>query len=418
MKAVILTAGCRLNQSESDALNSRLREQGIALVDKPSEADRCYVNTCTVTARADRSSVQLIRRAARLVPKPEIVVLGCLAERDPERVRRIAGVDDVWSNSRKQSAIDGACPDTGRSRAWLKVQDGCDYGCAYCAVAGLRSAPKSQPPDIVVAQLTRLVDRGFGEVVLTGLNLGTYGHDINCDLADLLDQVLPVVGQARLRLASLEPDTITSALAERLGDRRVCPHFHLPLQSADDQVLERMGRRYSVRGFSRTISAVRDVRPDACVGLDVICGLPGEDDRSFALGRAGIACLEPAYLHVFSFSPRPQTRAAAMSGSADSPTVKTRVNELRSLSTTLMVGYASRFEGAVRQAVVEDDRTALTDNYLRLRLSPDYSPPPRSLVRLRVRADPDGLRGDSTGPQADTESQRPETSRAVHNHCV
>ena len=394
MKAAILTVGCRLNQSESDALRSRLREQGIALVVDPAEADRCYINTCTVTSAADRSSVQLIRRVARLRPKPEVVVVGCLSERDPERLARIDGVDEVWSNRTKQSVIEGVCPSTSRSRVWLKVQDGCDYGCAYCVVSRLRSRPRSLPPEMVVEQFADLVAEGFGEVVLTGLNLGTYGCDRGTDLASLLDRLLALTGRFRIRLASLEPDTIGARLVERLGDNRVCPHFHLPLQSGDDRVLERMGRRYSVRRFGDTLSAIRDVRPDACVGLDVICGLPGEDDGSYECGRDRITALEPAYLHVFRFSPRPGTVAAGMPGIPEREQAAARVRQMRSLSSGLMVRYSQRFDGDVRQAIAEDSRTALTDNYLRLELRLDCPPPPRSLVSVRVRMDRGRLRGE------------------------
>ena len=187
--AAIITAGCRLNQSESDALRHRLALQGVTVVESPEEADTCYINTCTVTAQADRSSIQLIRRACRAEGRPRVVVLGCLAERSPEQVHGIAGVTEIWTNERKQAEIAGVDPTSVRSRAILKVQDGCDRRCSYCVVSWLRGEPRSVPALTVREQFERLLASGFHEVVLTGLNLGTY-RDGSTTLAGLLDKCL------------------------------------------------------------------------------------------------------------------------------------------------------------------------------------------------------------------------------------
>jgi threonylcarbamoyladenosine tRNA methylthiotransferase MtaB len=389
--AAILTAGCRLNQSESDALRHRLALQGVAVVESPDEADTVYVNTCTVTGQADRSSIQLIRRACRAERRPRVVVLGCLAERAPEEVRQIAGVNDVWSNARKQAEIAGITPAPRRSRAILKVQDGCDRRCSYCIVSGLRGEPKSIPASEVRAQFERLLADGFHEVVLTGLNLGTY-RDGGTSLAGLLRSLLGVCHDARIRLASLEPDTVGDALIAAIADMNVCPHFHVPLQSGDDAVLSSMNRRYRTEDYARLTGHVLKARPDANIGADVIVGFPGETEESFRATRRFLADLPVAYLHVFPFSPRPgfgQPRGEPVRQQV----ARERVAELRAFSDRRRREYQARFVGASRPAIVETARTALTDNYLRLRLTCAARLEPRALVGLRIGSDAEVLTG-------------------------
>jgi threonylcarbamoyladenosine tRNA methylthiotransferase MtaB len=388
--AAILTAGCRLNQSESDALRHRLELQGVAVVESLGDADTVYVNTCTVTGQADRSSSQLIRRAGRAARGPRVIVLGCMAERAPEQVRRMPGVTEVWSNRQKQAAIAGVEPAPCRSRAILKVQDGCDRRCSYCVVSGLRGAPHSVPAPLVREQFEYLLAAGFHEVVLTGLNLGTY-RDADTTLAGLLELLLGSCHDARIRLASIEPDTLDDALISVLADGRVCPHFHLPLQSGADAVLARMNRRYRTADFRRLVARLLDVRPDANIGTDVIVGFPGEDRESSAKTREFLAGLPIGYLHVFSFSPRPGV--AAVAGEAVGPqTAAERVAALRAFSDRRRQEYQRRFIGAVRSAIVEGS-SALTDNYLRLCLNGPGRPDPRALVRLRIGQEGEMLTG-------------------------
>ena len=380
--AAILTAGCRLNQSESDALRHRLALQGVTIVESPDEADTVYVNTCTVTAQADRSSNQLIRRACRVERRPRVVVLGCLAERSPEQVRQMAGVSEVWKNERKQAEIAGIDPAPVRSRAILKVQDGCDRRCSYCVVSGLRGEPRSVPAATVREQFGRLLTNDFHEVVLTGLNLGTY-RDGGTTLASLLEKLLDVCRDARIRLASVEPDTFDDALIAVIADTRVCPHFHIPLQSGDDAVLVRMKRRYRAADFGRLVERIRKTRPEVNIGTDVIVGFPGESDESFGRTREFLAQTPVGYLHVFPFSPRPGTEQTC--GEPVRPQVaRERVAELRIFSDRRRQDYQARFVGTVRPSIIETTRTALTDNYLRLRLTCAGRLEPRALVSLRI----------------------------------
>ena len=366
--AAVLTTGCRLNQSESDALRRKLLEQGVTLVADPARADSCFVNTCTVTAAADRSSTQLIRRVCRQHPRPRVVVMGCLAERAAATVRRIPGVSEVWDNSRKQAEIEGCIPSPARSRAFLKVQDGCSRRCRYCVVSGLRGAPRSTPAASVCSKFRRLVADGYQEVVLTGLNLGTYRDVDGTTLAGLLVRLLALPGRFRIRLGSIEPETVDEALLEVLSEPRICPHLHLPLQSGDDNLLRSMDRPCTTTQYMSLLDQLVAQRPDVCLGADVIAGLPGEDEVSFRRTVSFISRSPAAYLHAFSFSPRPGTGAAAMSGVADRSEVRARVGELRRMSDERRKSYEARFAGTVRQAVVESHRTGLTDNYMRLRI--------------------------------------------------
>jgi len=366
--------------------------QGVTIVDAPEEADTCYVNTCTVTGQADRSSVQLIRRACRAGHSPRVVVLGCLAERSPEQVRRIAEVAEIWSNERKQAEIAGVGPAPARSRAILKVQDGCDRRCSYCVVSRLRGEQRSVAASEVRAQFERLLEGGFHEVVLTGLNLGTY-REGETTLAGLLVKLLEGCRDARIRLASIEPDTFDDALIAVTADNRVCPHFHVPLQSGDDAVLVRMNRRYRAADFGRLVERILRVRPEANIGTDVIVGFPGETRESYQRTRGFLAGTPVGYLHVFPFSVRPGTEQACRGESVPASVARERVAELRAFSDRRRQEYQARFVGTDRLAIVETSRSALTDNYLRLSLAGAARLEPRALARLRIGQEGPALTG-------------------------
>ncbi|MEO0081373.1 MAG: radical SAM protein [candidate division WOR-3 bacterium] len=385
-RANVLTAGCRLNQAESDALRARLIQLGFGLVGDVRTADFCFVNTCTVTAAADRSSIQLIRRACQPVPRPRVVVLGCLAERAPARVWSIPGVAEVWDNARKQAEIACVCPEPRRSRAFLKVQDGCNRECGYCVVGRLRGRPVSVPTKVVCHQFEQLLARGFQEVVLTGLNLGLYQDDDGTDLAGLVRMMFVQAGRrpVRIRLGSLEPDTVSRAILDLVSDQRMAPHFHLALQSGDDGVLARMERRYDSQAFAALVAELRRVRPDANIGFDVIVGLPAESEVSFSRTVALIDRLAPGYLHVFSYSARPGTPAAGMADVPAAGERRARARLLRERSVRFRQEYSSRFVGTVRSAVVESCATALTDNYLRVALDPLSATEPRRMVDMMI----------------------------------
>jgi threonylcarbamoyladenosine tRNA methylthiotransferase MtaB len=316
------------------------------------------------------------------------VVLGCLAERAPERLRAIPGIAEVWDNRRKQQEIAGTCPSPGRSRALLKVQDGCSRRCRFCIVSGLRGSPLSVPAEQVVEQFNSLVAEGFTEVVLSGLNLGTY-HDRGMSLAGLVERLLGQPSACRIRLGSIEPDTVGPALVELISSPRLCPHLHLPLQSGDDALLRAMCRPYNTGAYRQLLDQLLRVRPEMNLGADVIVGFPSEDDASFARTMAFLTSSPLCYLHVFPFSPRPGVEVPGPRPATAA--TRARVQVLRDLSLGRNHAYARRFIGTVRPAVVETARTALTDNYLRVGLTCPL--PARSAVHLRITSEGDRLLG-------------------------
>lgn len=332
----------------------------------------------------------MIRRACRLRPKPRVIVLGCLAEKAPERLKEIPGVDEIWSNERKQLLLSGQPPAPARSRALLKVQDGCDRHCGYCLVSYLRGKPVSLPLPQVLRQFQDLIASGFREIVLTGLNLAKYEAD-NINLAALLTALLKKPGNFRIRLSSLEPDLFNESLLDVIADPKVCAHFHIPLQSGDDRILMMMGRRYTVSSYERLLTAVIRAKPDACIGADVIVGFPNEDNVSFERTRRYLSASPLNYLHVFPYSLRLGTKAAQLGDPVSQEKKAERVSILLQLSQKKRVEYARRFCGQVRAAILEPRARALTDNYLRL-LCPDlqrrqYQPGISLNIKIEMQGD-------------------------------
>ena len=421
MFASVVNIGCRLNQSEGDSLRQHLANQGYELVsgplipdprnfelrtsnfERPPTPDLVIINTCCVTREAERSSLNRIRRAAALVPKPRVVVTGCLAELAPERLRRITGVNEVLGIAEKERMIAGLPGIPDRSRAFLKVQDGCPNHCAFCVVSTLRTIPYSKPPDQVRTEVLDLLTRGFCEIVLVGLNLGTYGRDVGTSLARLLNELSDIPGRYRLRLSSLEPDTLSEDLVNtiaRLGQAGIlCPHLHLPLQSGADHLLCAMNRHYTAGYFRDLVERVVRCIPDINLGTDVIAGFPGEDETSLAATRDLLETLPLGYLHVFSYSPRPGTAAAGLKETIGREVRKKEVARLRALGAAKSLAYRMRFASTVRTAVPIPRPTAsslrsvavMTDNYISVRvpaprpLTPDLDPRPLpALVNVRI----------------------------------
>lgn len=391
MTAAVLTVGCRLNQAESDCLRARLQQKGITLVSNPRVADVVYINTCTVTGNADRNSLALIRRLSRVRPKPRIVVLGCYAQRAGESLTAVSAVDEVWDNCRKEKEITGVVPLVMRSRALLKVQDGCDNGCSYCVASRVRGDPRSVPVKVVIEQFTQLIAQGFREVVLTGLNLGKY-YSAGYTLADLVAELLKLAGHFRLRLASIEPDCFDAKLLEVIGETRVCAHFHIPLQSGDDRILTAMGRRYTTADYRQLLERLELLKPGSNIGADVIVGFPGEDETSFRRTMDFLRSVPVTYLHVFPYDPRPGTPAAVFRSPVDRSMKAERVHQLRELSEKRRHAYARQFDRTVREAVLEPGQKAVTDNYLRVVLN-EKGNGYRSgqLVRVELQVEGEGM---------------------------
>jgi threonylcarbamoyladenosine tRNA methylthiotransferase MtaB len=378
--------GCKLNQAEIEALARQLSRAGYRLVAPTDAADIYILNTCTVTATADGKSRKLLRAARRRNPHARLVAIGCYAERAPRELAAIEGVDLVLGNDRKTELPrllgDGATwqamagqgatrPGEGgrRTRAFVKVQDGCHHFCTYCIVPFVRSREVSVPADEAVAQVGERAAAGYREVVLTGTEIGTYRHD-GLDLAGLLERILAGTAIARLRLSSLQPPEITPGLVTLWRDPRLCPHFHLSLQSGSDAVLKRMNRRYTTAGYTRAVALIRKKVPDVAVTTDVIAGFPGETDAEFEETMNFCRGMRFARIHVFPYSPRPGTAAAAMSGQVSAAVKKERTRKMLQLAKESMRGFTEQYIGKTLEVLFERASgglfTGLTGNYIKV----------------------------------------------------
>jgi threonylcarbamoyladenosine tRNA methylthiotransferase MtaB len=404
MRVAIKTLGCRQNQCESDALQESLRRDGHTAVSSGEAADLFIINTCSVTKEADADSRQMIRRAVRCNPSAHVVVTGCYAQVAAGEVAAIPGVALVAGNGEKaqlrelisslreqrppiiavsdiqQSRRFAPLPppvSVTRSRALLKVQDGCSYRCAFCIVPETRGPNRSQSNDAALRDLRALVDAGYPEVVLTGTHLGTYGRDlpIGRSIAALLAGMLEVASPARLRLSSLDPHEVGKELIGCFGRfGNLCRHLHLPLQSGDEAVLKRMRRPHSADDFRRLVERLAETVPGIAIGTDIIVGFPGEDDAEFETTYRLLDRLPIAYLHVFNYSPRKGTVAASMPNQVPKDVRAARSVALRALSDTKWRTFRQTQVGQSLTAVVLERRAAeterleaLTDNYITVR---------------------------------------------------
>ncbi|MBM4325663.1 MAG: tRNA (N(6)-L-threonylcarbamoyladenosine(37)-C(2))-methylthiotransferase MtaB [Deltaproteobacteria bacterium] len=399
-RAAVYVLGCKVNQAEAAAMGRILEERGYLVDGTATAPDLVLVNTCCVTSRAEAKSRRMINRLARQFPCARLVVTGCLAEVDPSVVkglsqdRLVMGAYEkdhfrefieptahpVENETRTRATKSAEFGDLGpaaipgRARAFLKIQDGCSQRCTYCIVPRARGPSRSLAEEKVVEHARSLEASGFVEIVLTGVHLGMYGRDLSpaISLERLLERLLEETSEARFRLSSMEPQEITDELLALIAARpRICRHFHIPLQSGDDAILQRMGRPYSASLMDQLVRRIHDTIPDVCIGLDVMVGFPGEDDESFRKTGRLIEDLKPAYLHVFPFSPRPGTPAASYKPRVPASIAQSRVDELRSLSANLRQAFYERFLGQTLEAVVESEADACfglvkarTSNYI------------------------------------------------------
>jgi threonylcarbamoyladenosine tRNA methylthiotransferase MtaB len=398
VRIAIATLGCKANQYDSEMIRERCEEKAFRIVPFSQPADIYVINTCTVTGKTDYQSRQLIRQAHRRNPNARIVVTGCYAQVAPEKLREVPGVSWVVGTSEKRSIAEliassswpdaphaevgpvrqegsfGAKPMTGfagRTRFFLKIQDGCDARCSYCIVPTARGASRSMPPEAVQAQLRAISTAGFTEVVLTGIHLGAYGLDLSPpgSLLNLLQEIERVNPIARLRLSSIEPNEVTPDLVEFIAhSSMVCPHLHLPLQSGDDTILGKMNRPYRAEDYRQLIHVLRKEIADIALGVDVIVGFPGEGDAEFSRTLALLEELPVTYLHVFPFSLRPGTPAAVFSDHVDAQTRKARVARLRTLSAKKRTEFYYQYLDRPLEVLIEaarDKRTGLLKGFSR-----------------------------------------------------
>jgi threonylcarbamoyladenosine tRNA methylthiotransferase MtaB len=413
----LATLGCKVNQVDSERLRRGLVAAGLREVDFGEAADVAIVNTCTVTAHADRECRALLLRARRASSSGIVVLAGCLVDRGAEGRARGAGADLLVGNDEKDGLVDRVLETVGeratsratdvppaflgRARAFLKVQDGCDAACAYCIVPRVRGASRSVPAGAVIAEACAYAAAGFRELVLTGIHLGDWGKGLpgSPSLVDLCRAIERAVPVRRLRLSSIEPGEVTDDLLAWLRDSPVaCPHLHVPLQSGDADTLRRMNRSYTPNDYRALVGRVRERLPDACLGADVLVGFPGETDDGFARTLRFLADLPVDYLHVFPFSPRPGTPAAALAGQVDGRVARARASELRRVSAEKRAVFAERFVGRRVEVLVEnvEDRDGrpvaigLTRNYLRVAVRGASCVPGEVRTAVVVTAGPRG----------------------------
>ena len=400
MTAALATLGCKVNQCETAYLEERLRGAGYGIVPFSGRADLYCLNTCAVTARAAVESRQLIRRALRQNPEARVVVTGCYAQIAPAEVACIPGVSLILGSSEKLALLEHLTESVsgatltirvgdqrttgisqplvlsafaGRTRAFLKIQDGCDASCSYCIVPHARGRSRSIPSAPVLEQVERFLAGGFQEIVLTGIHLGQWGRDLEppWHLTSLIGDIFAQCPPPRLRLSSLEPGEISGDLLERVASEpRLCPHLHVPLQSGDAAILGQMNRTYHPLFYRDLVHDAVARIPGLAVGADVLIGFPGETDACFLNTYRLLESLPLAYLHVFPFSPRPGTPAALMKGGVPPPVIRTRSALLRQLDRAKRLAFMGRFVGTVRPVLLEGrsaadgGRLGFSDNYI------------------------------------------------------
>lgn len=402
-RAAIYTLGCKVNQYESEALASMFRKEGFEIVDFKEPADIYVINTCTVTHLGDRKSRQMIRRAIKANPDAVVAVTGCYAQTAPGEVLEIPGVDivvgtrdrsrllELVKEARQSRVPINAVADimqaaefeelpildyATRTRAFIKIQEGCSNFCTYCIVPYARGPLRSRPEDRVMAEAEHFIREGFKEIVLAGIHTGAYGLDRGegRSLAELVQKIARLPGLKRLRLSSIEPMDITFDLMDVMAENPViCRHLHIPLQSGDDTILQKMNRHYTSGEFARLVATVRDRIPGVAVTTDIMVGFPGETDELFENSYRFVEALGFTGVHIFKYSPRHGTPAAGFPDQVAPEKKEERSRRLIKLGEKMFRDFAEKFIGATLEVLVEQRHSkrskfyeGLTDNYLRV----------------------------------------------------
>ncbi len=394
-RVALNTLGCRLNLSETGSLAQGFVDRGYEIVPFGEKADVVFINTCTVTDSADSTCRNLIRKAHKSSPEGKIIVAGCYAQMEPERIAGMQGVDLVLGNTEKYKVFDylneertesikvdktwefyGAATTEADShtRAFLKIQDGCNYVCSFCIIPFARGRSRAISVEEASIQARELVSKGFKEIVLTGVNIGEYERSSGERLSDLARSLLEIDGLERLRLSSVEPNTITDELLDVLEDSpKFMDHFHIPLQSGDDEILRQMRRRYTVGDYQQIIEKVMKRFPKAGVGADVIVGFPGETNEQFMNTYNLMRDLPLTHFHVFPYSKRKNTTAAKLENHIPHHVKKDRVRSLIHLGDAKLRMFAEDQVGSLSQVLFERrDKNGLwsghTTNYVRVKV--------------------------------------------------
>jgi threonylcarbamoyladenosine tRNA methylthiotransferase MtaB len=409
------TLGCKLNYAETSSIAEQFRREGFDVVDFGSASDVTVINSCTVTENADRECRQVVRRALRANPDSFVIVTGCYAQLQPEEIASIDGVDLVLGSAEKfrilqlessfrkretpcvivgdiagESGFGPAFSSEGdaRTRAFLKVQDGCDYSCTFCTIPMARGASRSQPIEETCRQAEHLVAAGYREIVITGVNVGDFGRRRGESFHDLLVAMHQIDGLNRLKISSIEPNLLDDDIIElAAASDRLLPHFHIPLQSGSDEILGKMRRRYRSVFYRERVEKIVATIPHAAIGVDVIVGFPGETEEHFQQTYDFLNALPIAYLHVFTYSERENTPAAGMGAVVPVEDRRRRTKMLRILSEKKRAAFATAFRDTVRPVLMESTHgemvTGYTDNYIRVAL-PAFDALRNRIIDVRI----------------------------------
>ncbi|HHP7236682.1 MAG TPA: tRNA (N(6)-L-threonylcarbamoyladenosine(37)-C(2))-methylthiotransferase MtaB [Desulfobacterales bacterium] len=428
----ITTLGCKVNQFESQVIARRLEDAGLTPCNADENTRLCIINTCTVTGKAAMQSRQAIRQAIRHHPDARIIVTGCYAQTAPEEIEAIPGVTALVPQSQKQCVADIALerpcrpkpsesrgPRTlehlvagGRGRPFLKIQDGCEAFCTYCIVPYARGPSRSVPVAAVLESLRKLRDEGFSEAVLTGIHLGIYGRDLQppAALSGLLAQISRQQSIHRVRLSSIEPGELVEEILGAAADTerragRLCPHFHIPLQSGDAGILRRMGRPYTPEFFSALLENVRHLVPHAAIGSDVLVGFPGESETAFQNTLQRIQDAPLTYLHVFPFSPRKGTPAASLPNPVAPAVIKARCRQLRKIGMQKKSEFYNQFVDKKLEVVLENQIEAdlwqgTSENYIPMRVRTTKGRPGKGIAAKVTQVSADLVVTGSADPQS------------------
>jgi threonylcarbamoyladenosine tRNA methylthiotransferase MtaB len=396
------TLGCKLNYSETSAIERLMEKEGFVKKEFTEKADVYVINTCSVTENADKECRHLVRRIQRKAPEAMVVVMGCYAQLKPKEIAEIPGVDLVLGASEKfnitshlkelthgDSAKICSCEIedvqgfhssfslNNRTRTFLKVQDGCDYNCSFCTIPMARGKSRSNSTENVLSEIKNISEAGVKEIVLTGINLGDFGKNGNGiktaeNFYSLLQSIEEQNGVKRYRISSIEPNLLTDEIIRFVaGSKKIMPHFHIPLQSGSNKILGMMRRRYKRELYAEKVQAIKNLIPDCCIGVDVITGFPGETDEDFNDTMNFLAELDISYLHVFTYSERANTHALTIEPIVPIHVRHERTKNLRSLSYKKMRHFTAQHTGQQRKVLFEGQNKnglmeGYTDNYIKI----------------------------------------------------
>lgn len=396
MKTVkFFTLGCKVNQYETQAIREQFQKNGFRELEDGEPADFCVINTCTVTHKADRDSFSLMRRARRQNPGAKLIVTGCLAQFDANKVKNISGVDLVVKNKDKNriasllnnsikyraSSIEhqsGITYFKNHTRAFLKIQDGCNYRCSYCKVRLVRGSSRSRKLSLLLKEARSLIQRGYAEIVLCGISLGSYGKDLipASSLAGLIKEIEGIDGVFRLRLSSIEVSDINEKLLAVFKEsRRLCRHLHVPLQSADNAILRSMKRSYTADYYMETAMRLKKSLPGLSITTDVMVGFPGESEENFNNTVKFIRKLKPLKVHIFPYSRRENTAAFLLDGALPKEALKLRIQRLQEAANSARLAFCRRLTSKVLYVLIERPVDGskylwegLSGNYIKVRI--------------------------------------------------